>query len=413
MKKFFVQLVIIFVLFNNVFFNILPLPSFFSYWDELLELSIIAVSIIVLLKNKTPIKKNYFFMYLVIVVMISIGLLGNFIFEYVSGYSHIIKDVVGFCKFPLAFIFLKNLDYDEKISEYITDGFMKVIRLIVIAIFFFGIISIFKDIGMSQNEIRNGIRPYMFMFSHPTYLVLSSLFMLVLIDSYSFKKDKNQIVYELMLILIILLTMRTKGVVIAALYLFIRYFGKAFKKYKVLYYIGGAGIALTAALDKILLYVSYSSSPREALYKGSLTLLKTCFPFGSGFASFASHISAVSNSLVYDFIHIPYYWVESGNELSVLGDAGLAYYIGQFGIVGSVLFVMLIINIYKISIQKVDNKLPINIFWLYVLVALTTESILINSGIELVLMLLLICGLNKKSGEICEESSDHQREVLA
>ncbi len=396
MKKIFIQLLLIFILFSNIFLNITELPSFVNYWDELLEFLIIIFGFMIFLKHKKTIKKNYFFMYFAIIIIVLLGIGGNILFNYVSDYSYIIKDMVSFCKFPLSFIILKNLNCDEEFSKYITDGFINLIKLSIIIIFSFGIISIFKDIGMSQNEIRYGIKPYMFIFTHPTYLVLSSLFMLVLIDSYSFKKEKSVLIYEIMLIIIILLTIRTKGVVIASLYLFIRYFGKVFEKNKILYYLGGASIALTMASEKLLLYASYNSSPREALYRGSFTLIKRCFPFGSGFATFASHISGIANSLVYDFITIPYYWVENGNEMSVLGDAGFAYYFGQFGIFGTLLFGFLILNIYKISIEEIDNPLPIKIMWLYILVALTTESILINSGIELVFMLLIICGLNKK-----------------
>lgn len=405
MKKIFVQLLLIFILFSNIFLSFSGLPSFVGYWDEVLEILTIGIGVLVFLKNKTTIRKNYFFMYLSIIIILILGIAGNIMFNYVSDYSNIFKDIVGFLKFPLTFIILKNINYDDKLATYITEGFIKFVKFLIIIIFMCGLISIFKDIGMSQNEIRAGIKPYMFLFTHPTYLVLSSLFMLVLIDSYSFKNDSNAIIYDIMLIIVILLTLRTKGVVIASLYLFVRYFGKIFRKYKILYYLSGGIIALTVASEKLLLYASYNSSPREALYRGSLTLIKKCFPFGSGFSSFASHISGVSNSLVYGFITIPYYWVENGNEMSVLGDAGFAYYIGQFGVFGFLLFGLLIFNIYKISIEKIENTLPVKIMWLYILVALTTESILINSGIELVFMLLLICGLNKKKTGVRNEKS--------
>lgn len=411
MKKIFVQLLLIFILFSNIFLNFNGLPSFINYWDEVLELLTIGIGVLIFLKKKIPIKKNYFIIYISTITIVILGIAGNMAFNYVSGFSYIFKDIIGFLKFPLTFIILKNINYDDKLANYITDGFIKFVKFLIVIIFMCGIVSVFVDLGMSQNEIRAGIKPYMFLFTHPTYLVLSSIFMLVLIDSYSFKNKTNTVIYSLMLIIIILLTLRTKGVVIAVLYLFIRYFGKIFRKLKIFYYLFGGILALTVASEKLLLYASYNSSPREALYKGSLTLIKKCFPFGSGFSSFASHISGVSNSLVYEFITIPYYWVENGNEMSVLGDAGFAYYIGQFGIFGFLIFVYLFYNIYKISLDKLENTLPVKIMWLYILVALTTESILINSGIELALMLLLICGLNKKKIENVPENKDVEKMI--
>ena len=397
MKKFLVQLFILFVLFNNVVFNTISFPSFFGYWDEIIELIVIFIGFLTL--NKT-VQKKYLIISLLLIIMLILALMGNLIFEYVPTMNAIFRDVIGFLKFPIILMILKKINYDDSVNKFIDNKFIRFIKFIIIIIFIGGVISIFKDIGLSQNEIRNGLKPYKFLFSHPTYLVLTSVFLLIFIDSWNYKNDKKGFIYQFMLLIVIALTMRTKGIIIAALYIFIKYAGNWLKRLKFFYWIGTFFVAFFAAYQKLQLYASYASSPREALYKGSILLANKCFPFGSGFASFASHISATSGSKVYEFIDIPYYWVENGNKYAVLGDAGLAYYIGQFGYLGFIIFVIVMFSIYKMTLKDIQNKLPVKIMWLYLIIAITSESILINNGIELCLMLLLICGMNKTNDKI-------------
>ena len=395
MKKVIINLGLIYILFSNILFSIFEFPQIISYWDEIIEIIVIMIGILLL---KSKIQKKYFISILIIVIILICGLVGNIIFNYVQIEKYIFRDVLGFLKFPITFLILKTYNFDETISKYIDEKFIYCMKFMIIVIFVFGVLSLFIDIGMSQNEIRHGIRPYQFLFSHPTYLVQVALFLLLFLDS----SNKNNFIYSFMLLMIIVLTMRTKGIGVVAVYVFMKYAGIYFKKYKIICFIGGILVLYSSTIQKVQLYASYSSSPREALYKGSLFLANKLFPFGSGFASFASHISAKSNSKVYDYINIPYYWVENGNQYAVLGDAGFAYYIGQFGYFAFIAFLFFLYRLYKLSLDNIQNKFPIQILWLYVIIALTSESILINNGIELCFMFLILCGLIKKREDVKE-----------
>lgn len=404
LKKVLFNLFLIFVLFNNVIFNLLPLPEIFNYWDEIIEIIIICMGLL-LLKNKS--QREYYVLFLILFFIASLGIFGNLYFNYVPLNNYVVKDIIAFFKFPITLLILKSYNFDEICEKYISRTFIIFVKFMILTMFFSGIFSLFLDLGMSQNEIRNGIRPFQFFFSHPTYLVLNSLFLLLLFDS-DFMSCKNNFLYRFMLIVILILTMRTKGIVIAALYMFMKYFGATLKKVKIFYWIGSFFVIYFSSIKKIALYASYSSSPREALYRGGILLANKSFPIGSGFATFASHISAKSNSKVYEFIKIPYYWVENGNQYAVLGDAGLAYYIGQFGYVGFILFMYFLVRLYKLTTCNLKNKFPVQILWLYVIVALTSESILINNGIELCFMFLFLSCLNlKKDGEMDEKNIDN------
>ena len=401
MKKFSLNMFLLLLIFSNLILSNLNFPSFIGYWDEILELIIIILGLVyIIFQNKTSFQKKNFLIVLSIVAVVIIGILGNLCFGYVNSANAIIRDIIAFIKFPLVLLIIIQLNYDSMFNYSLTNWFYSLIKIIVIIMFIFGIISIFKDIGLSQNEIRYGIKPYQFLFSHPTYLVLTSLFLLLLIDSIGYQKNKKNFIYQLMLLIIIILSMRTKGIIIAALFVFIKYAGKWLQRFKVLYWGGALGLAFFTAYDKLALYSSYSTSPRETLYRGSFLLLKKCFPLGSGFATFASHISGKFNSAVYDFIKIPYYWTGLGNEMNVLGDAGFAYYIGQFGLIGFVIFIYILYKLYKLTLVGVKNKLPIIIMWIYIIVALTSESILSNNGIEIAFMLAYLSSLNKQNNNL-------------
>lgn len=392
-----IYVLLVFMLFNNIIFSKFMIPDFFNYWDEFVFFLIVFYWLFFKKKNNNDhkIAKNYFVNYAILVIICMIGLCGNVIFNFAFDYNAVLRDIVSFLKFPLAILMMidieKKKNINESKKEYITKcnrKFEKFIKCIIFIIFIFGIVSLFFDIGMSQLEIRNGIRPYQFLYNHPTVLVLNSIFLLALIETIGTKK--NILYYRLQILIIIILTMRTKGIAFVSLYLFIIYFGKNFKKMKFIYIAIGLLIIFGASYSKLKLYASFSSSPREVLYFGAIKLLKNCFPFGSGFGTFASHISATYFSNAYSFINLPKYYLETPNYLVVLGDAGYPYYIAQFGFLGTILFFKLMYNIFILLIKNLKNKNGIIIIITYFLIALTSEATLINFGIEIAFMLLFV-----------------------
>ena len=184
--------------------------------------------------------------------------------------------------------------------------------------------------------------------------------------------------------------MRTKGIMFMSIYLLTTYFGKYLKKIKLLYIFVALFLLTLVSYSKIELYKSFSSSPREVLYAGSLKLLAHYFPFGSGFGTFASHISAKYYSNAYSFINLPSYYLQTKGILVTLGDAGYPYYIAQFGFFGIILILLLFYKIYKLAIGNSSNKKSITIIFIYILIAVTSESTLLNCGLEIALVIFFL-----------------------
>lgn len=400
MKKFFISFFTIFIFSHNIIFKYFDFPFLKNNWDEIIEVFLFLFTVIYLSFNKKQsIKKDAFTNISLLLLIIIIGIIGNFTFGYVSEKYYIIKDIISFLKFPIVFFVFFNLLKNTCNDNTQYSLLNRFVNIFIIIIFSLGLISLFKDIGLSQNSIRNGIRPYQFLYTHPTYLVLNSLLMLVI--HLSTNKRNNKIdIYDIFIGIIIILSMRTKGIATISVYFFIKYFSNSLKKFKFIYIISIIAILFFISNQKVSEYASYSTSAREVFYKETITITSKCFPLGSGFGSYASHISRQANSKVYNFIHIPLYYVNGKLEYSVYGDTGYPYYIGQFGIIGFILIVILFYRIYRKSIVFSFNKYSIYLIWLYIIIALTSESILVNNGIELAFTLAFASTINLKEKNI-------------
>ena len=146
--------------------------------------------------------------------------------------------MVGFLKFPICFIAIRFLGYDKKIRCFLENKGFKVRKVIIIVIFAFGVVSLFKDIGLSQSyEIRHGIYSYQFLFNHPNSLGLVMVLLLCLIDSFENKHNFN---YIIMCLGTLVLTMRTKILAFVAVFIYVKYGEKWSKKYKAIFWLSAS-----------------------------------------------------------------------------------------------------------------------------------------------------------------------------
>lgn len=386
------SLLILFCIYQNIILSLFPHFDFIGYWDEFCTFLFIFIFIILKLVNlhrrydiaDVKINKKILQCTLGIVFL---GVLSNFIFGYAYNVNAIIRDIVGFIKFPITFLVTREIGFDKKGKYCVEKYCMPIFKFMSWVLCICSILSLFHDFGMSQNEMRHGVKPFQFFFIHPTYLVQSAALTLIIMNSV-LKKSKS-IIYDVLLIIPIILAMRTKGFAFVAIYVFIKYGGNWLKKIKVIYGILAISLVVFVGYDKINEYASWSSSPRECLYKGSLQLMGQCFPLGSGFATFASHVSGKFRSQVYDFIYIADGWI-NGQPTAALGDAGFPYYIGQFGILGTILFFIIMLLIFK-SAGK-ENMMNVSIFSFFglIIISLTSEAILVNNGFELGLLFAIL-----------------------
>lgn len=385
---------LVFLLFSNIITKYIPY-GFVGYWDELFF--IITVFYWCIRREYKVINKNKCITVVLLTIVVLFGLLSNKIWSYQDSAGAIIRDIVGFLKFPFTFlVFTKNFSYPKNIKcVYKMTSFFKAYLMLLLA---FGLISVFVDIGMSQEEIRGGIHPFMFLYSHPTYYTTGIILILILLNS----TGDADLKVDIIAILDVILGMRTKGLMFIAVYCFLKYSGKWIKKLKILYWALIVVVIIGVSYSKLETYASYSNSPRESLYRGAFNIITVYFPLGTGFGTYASSLSGKYFSKVYNIIHIAGLYEPDGSISVDIGDAGLPYYIGQFGIIGIILIICAVVFMIKESRRNVSKQkqFSINLFWIMIGISLTSEAILVNNGFELGVILALVCALCRSTKTI-------------
>lgn len=380
-------------LFNNIIIHFFSLPDIFNYWDEMVFAILFLYGILNRMCSKVSFNSYRDRGLALSFVMVLIGISGNVLYQYCLGFQPIIRDMFAFFKFPLTVLLLYKTRFAYKMGNVCKKKFSKILRFISYCMFLLGVISIFVDIGLSQNEIRHGIQAYQFLFSHPTVLVSASVLIICILETTD--KEKNGMAIFSLLVCI-LLSMRTKGIAFIGAYIFMHISRKWNKQLKVLYWMIMLLILYFVAEEKIKLLASWTQAGRTVLTIGSIKLMMKCFPFGTGFGSFGSHISGKYRSSVYKYIYSPEFFDIHGEPTAILGDTGYPYYIGQFGVVGIITIAMIIYNITKIWSKRQGQEFRCeNILMIYIAIALTTEAFLANDGLTVAIVLAVIMTINE------------------
>lgn len=376
------------LIFNGAIFNLALLPDFCGLWDETITVLLILLSFLKLFKKNKGcffLNNDFYFLAPWLIILIT-GMISNLIWDYAGSWQAVIRDMVGFLKFPLCFIAIRFLEYDKKIRCFLENKGFKFLKVIIIVIFVFGVFSLFKDIGLSQsNELRHGIYSYQFLFNHPNSLGLVMVLLLCLVDSFENKHNFN---YIIMCLGTLVLTMRTKILAFVAVFIYVKYGEKWSQKYKAIFWVGATCLILLISYGKLSVVMKWTESGRMSFWSGSFNLAEKCFPMGSGFGTFASHVSGKYGSKVYSFMHIKEIFDAQGNPTAVLGDTGYPYYIAQFGIIGITLLILSVKKLIKI----INNKMNWSalLLLIYLGIALTGESTLLNAGVEIAATLAVI-----------------------
>jgi len=138
---------------------------------------------------------------------------------------------------------------------------------------------------------------------------------------------------------------------------------------------------------------------RTMMYSTSIDLLIDYFPFGSGFASFATHYSGVYYSHIYTDYGLDNVW---GLEEESANFAGDAYYpsLAQFGVFGVILFFMFFakILIKANKLKKLSDNNTQYLIIVFILTFLLIQSVaetMLTSNRGFYIMILLSLSINE------------------
>lgn len=353
-----------------------------KFLDEIysaLAIPIIIIDIFIKTKNNNfSIKKNNFLIFVGILICIFSGIISSIKNEY-QNFIIAISDMFLVLKFFLAIYISKKIFKKEEINEY-KKNIAKHCKIIITVFFILAIIS--YGVKIFPTDIRYGIKSVQLFYSHSTILVMNVMFVLAIYFWSSQTKIFN--IYVIEALFIIASTLRIKAlcmiVVILILYYYIIYKEKkvTINKSMIL-----ALIIFIIGYQQINFYfVEIEDSARASLLKTSFQIAEDYFPFGTGFGTYASYMSAENYSEVYYIYGLNNIFGLSEDFNSFMCDSFWPMIIGQFGIVGLIGYLIALLGIFK-TIQKIYTYDKYNYFaaiilFIYMLISSTSESAFVH-----------------------------------
>lgn len=372
------------------------------YFDEILALLIFPIIIIDMIKKRKEeiiVNKDSFVIIICLIMLVITGLYSNLKYNY-QPIGIVLSDLLLVLKFFLVYFLSKKLWNYDFIKKYNTN-ILKHLKVIIMIFLLLTIGNYLLDIF--PGEIRYGIKSNQLFYEHPTYLAAVCTFLLSFLILLS-KKIVTK--YSLILFLLILTTMRFKAIgatvaIIIAL-LYIRLSNKKLSIVK-LAIIGCLIIVVT--YNQISFYFfDVEGSARSELLKTSIEIAKDYFPFGTGFATYGSYYSSISYSFIYYIYNLSGIYGLSPNNPSFITDSFWPMILGQFGVLGTILYLICLVKIYnyiKLTFKLPNKKIYISkiICMLYLIISSTSETAFVH---PVAIPFAIIIGIKKSSmkGEV-------------
>lgn len=374
-----------------VFFPFLEqVVPFFSYVDE--GLSIVLLCTYIIFNKKLRITKAELNIWKWLVLFSISMFIPTYLYNLQEDIIVYVKDYVAFTKFFIVALLMHMLFRNYEMNRYINVIAVHS-KFWLIIITFTGILSQIFNIGMTLDEYRFGIKGFHFLFPHPTFLVFSIvvLYLIIYISSVS-----NKNIYLLLTIFSLILTTRSKAIVFLVLILAVVIFEKIrMNNIKIsIKHITVFTFLITGVLNyfKLYEYAVSEYTARTLFYTKLPAILADTKGLGYGMGTYATHISGEFYSPVYKMYGLNIISGLKEDNFTYIGDTFWPSVIGQFGIIGICIFIVLILKIIKMyNIEQAEiNKNALLMLFIYIGASSFVESIFINSTGALIPILMMI-----------------------
>lgn len=372
-------LIIIFLLALSIFgtplHDLTGIP--FNYADDLLTVYIIIVCLYKLISKKYQLEKNDTLILIILTIINIVGIIGNLISGYQTSLIGIMVDFLGWQKFVVAYLGFKMLTKKEKLDEYYQIIF-KISKVIIVVSVIFEVLNLLDIVHLAPGHDRYGIGSFSIM-GHPS----SASAIMAFIICCLLLKPKENIKWLTAAIIIELATLRMKAFAFV-LAIPISYFlfkdSKNLLKKITLFAI----MMLIVSAGSIKFYFLDPEASRAMALNASVNIANDYFPIGSGFATFGTNMSGKFYSKAYIEYGLSNRYGFTPTAHSFAGDGGWATIIGQFGYIGTLCYLVIIIMMCKCYINKktiIAHLLPLICLMEYFLISSTNEPAINNSYI--------------------------------
>ena len=215
------------------------------------------------------------------------------------------------------------------------------------------------------------------LFGHQTYLTACSVILLLMFSVNYFENNKD-LIYIFLSSYLIYVPMTSKGFGFLGIYWCIFIFLIKLKiRNKIFLTVVGLSCCVALAYNAIILYFFSSNiySPRNILLADSIKILVDRLPFGLGFASFGSPVAYKFYSPMY--LQLGYdsnYAMGPNASVNYMSDSFWPCIFAEFGILGTIIFLYILILLFKRGINAYSHNKRIGFILLLILVYLMISS---------------------------------------
>lgn len=357
------------------------IAEIFSYWDELFPLLLLAINIFFLDRGKIIIRKNINKKWIPFYVFFLTALLGTVIYNYQPLRAAAI-DLYTNIKFFLVLILSARL-FETKGDIIDYNRVIKHIRIIVLLLA--GLSLVDEIIGIfPADQIRYGLKTIRLFYSHPTYLAGALVFLIAIL---TLLNDNKNGIYILFALINLFLTLRSKSIGGALVYIVLFLYIRKGKQKLKLWQIAFIGVAVCfVAWNQISFYFIElgGQSARSVLTLTSIKVMKDFFPIGTGFGTFGSHVAGEIYSPVYYKYGLHLFGeLSPSNPRAFFDDTYWPIVIAQSGFIGTIAYcfylLVIFMEISKVKCIDINAYLAGLFSFIYILISSTSEPAFNNA----------------------------------
>lgn len=331
------------------------ISKFFSSIDELIAIFLFGYSVMKM-RFDVPQKKIFKYMFLLFII----GIIGTII-NNLQPVSAVLSDIITNAKFFFIIIgsysfFRNNSDNDETIINI-----KNKVSVLSLVFFIIAILSYFvKFPFISSSEYRFGIKSLQLFYYHPALLSQIVVFFLAILSYKNNEENKNKyFIIKIMCLIMLCLTLRTKSICFAFVYLIINKYDfiskNAIRKVLTVFVLI-LSIAFLAKDSIGKYYGSMEESARGILTSESIKIAKNKFPIGYGYATYGTYAAITNYSPIYKELGFNNIYGLGRVSTSYATDTFWPAVLGEFGIFGLIIYISFIIFIIKRTIFLLKNK---------------------------------------------------------
>lgn len=388
----------LFILWLMIFSEIFMLRiNFLKYTDEILAVLFFLYLFYIGIKKKR-IEGVSGKVLIVCLILLFLGIISNLFSKQQKSIIAILLDIVANFKLPvicIGFSQLLNEDTAKKVSAKL-DIFS---RLFLLFGFVLGVFSLFIDLGM-RGQYRFGLWGYNFIYDYAHIYALMVLFcLLIVIQNIEDKKRQNA--YIIIASVQLILNLKGPSLITAVLLLICPLLIKKSGKFEVKHIIFIGIVSLLLGVYQINNYFLNENAPRSILFKYGIKTANSYFPIGSGFASYGSDMAAKFYSNLYRNYGFELIRGMNPYDFQFLNDNYWPSIIAQFGYIGAVLVVLVLLWFFMyLQRTSINNKKKAVILscFIYTLIASLGNTIYTTSATILMFLgMMIVLNCNKKT----------------